>query len=221
MTPAVIAHRGCADMHPENTVAAVEAVAPHVDAVEVDVRRCGSGELVVCHDETVDRVTDGSGPVAEHTATELAALDVLGSGAGVPTVAEVVDAVPDQVAINLELKEQGIASEIGEVATAIDNHVVVSAFDADALRPLVGSDAPCELAYLFATDPDSALATAERLDCDYVHPRADLCTDTDLVDRATSRGLGVNVWTLPDCARLAEFAARGVDGVIVDRWDGD
>ena len=63
----LIAHRGFAAVHPENTVRAVRAAARVADAVEVDVRRCATGELVVIHDATVDRVTDGTGPVADHS----------------------------------------------------------------------------------------------------------------------------------------------------------
>jgi len=76
----LIAHRGFLSVNPENTVAAVEAAAAVADGIEIDVRRCGSGEPVVIHDETVDRVTDGRGAVDEHTVADLAALDVLEPG---------------------------------------------------------------------------------------------------------------------------------------------
>ena len=86
-----IAHRGFAKVNPENTVTAVRSAAEHTDVIEIDVRRCGSGELVVIHDETVERVTDGTGRVAELSADELTALDVLESGEGVPTLPSLLE----------------------------------------------------------------------------------------------------------------------------------
>jgi len=101
----VIGHRGCADVYPENTVRAVTRAANFLDAVEVDVRRCGSGELVVFHDETVDRLTDASGRLADVAWAELQELDVLGSGELIPRLETVLAAVPDGVELQVELKE--------------------------------------------------------------------------------------------------------------------
>lgn len=217
--PDIIAHRGCAGMHPENTVPAVRAVAPHVDVIEIDVRRCGSGELVVCHDAIVDRVTDGSGRVADHTRDELAALDVLDSGAGIPTLDAVLTVIPPGVGVNVELKEQGLAADARSHIERIENDVIVSAFDPEAIDPLATPDRAYELAYLFKRASMTALDTAAELGCEYVHPRVDLCERDGFLDAALQRGFGVNVWTLPDIARRDELAARGVAGLIVDRWD--
>ena len=107
----LIAHRGFAGVNPENTLTAVGEAATVADAVEVDIRRCATGELVVVHDETVDRVTDGEGPVADHSLAELRGLDVLGTGEGVPTLEAVLEAVPDGVGANVELKEPGTAAD--------------------------------------------------------------------------------------------------------------
>ena len=64
--PLVIAHRGARDVAPENTLAAfAAAAAAGADGIELDVTRCASGEIVVIHDDTLDRTTDGSGPVAD------------------------------------------------------------------------------------------------------------------------------------------------------------
>ena len=130
-----IAHRGFADAYPENTRTALrQAIGAGADGVEVDVRRCGSGEPVVIHDETVDRVTDRAGPVAALTRAELADCSVLGTGEGVPTLQAVCDLLPADVRLHLELKEAGVAADA--VALAADAHpnVLVSSFDVDALE---------------------------------------------------------------------------------------
>ena len=128
----LIAHRGFAGERPENTLSAVRRAVESADAVEVDARRCASGEVVVVHDETVDRVTDGTGPVDERTREELAVLSVLGSDEGVPTLGEVAAAIPDGVGLVLELKEAGIAEDALAAVAGVDD-LVVSSFVADAL----------------------------------------------------------------------------------------
>ena len=129
-----IAHRGFAETYPENTVAAVRAATEQADAVEVDVRRCGSGELVLTHDETVDRVTDATGRVEAFTSGELASLDVLGSGEGIPTLSAALGAVEPGVQLNVELKEPGLAAEALAAADDASVEVLVSSFSPSVLR---------------------------------------------------------------------------------------
>ncbi|MFT4882494.1 MAG: glycerophosphoryl diester phosphodiesterase, partial [Salinirussus sp.] len=217
-----IAHRGFAETHPENTLAAVRAAGgdgpggdtdtgPTADAVEVDIRRCGSGELVVIHDETVDRVTDGTGRVADHTLAQLHNLDVLGTGAGVPTLAEVFRAAT--VPLNVELKERGLAGDALERAAETGVDAWYSAFDPVAVEELRGHGG--EAALLVAEDPREGLDRARRLDCAAVHPHHSLC-DTGFVERARAAGLAVNAWTARSRGAAAAPAAAGVDGLVVD-----
>jgi glycerophosphoryl diester phosphodiesterase len=213
----LFAHRGFAGLHAENTVGAVAAAAQRADAVEVDVRRCGSGELVVVHDETVDRVTDGHGPVADHTAAELAALDVLGSGEGVPTLDDLLAAVPPAVAVNVELKEYGLATDALAAAAEVENEVLVSSFRPAALAACRRTDPDAALALLFHEAPGDKLALARELDCAAVHPRRALAEA--VVEPAHAAGMSVNVWTLTERAEAEAMADLGVDGVIADAPD--
>jgi glycerophosphoryl diester phosphodiesterase len=210
-----IAHRGFADTYPENTVTAVRsAAAAGADAVEVDVRRCGSGEVVVVHDATVDRVTDGSGPVADHSAAELRGLDVLGTGEGVPTLDAVLDALPGSVAANVELKERGLAADALAVAADHESDLLVSSFDPEALRE-AGEAGTDPRALLFDGDVDAAVGVARRLDCRALHPHWERCTDP-FVARAHAAGFEVNAWTVRSAGTAASLAAAGVDGHIAD-----
>jgi glycerophosphoryl diester phosphodiesterase len=77
----LIAHRGFADVYPENTIAAVQKAAPRTDMIEIDVRRCNSGEIVVFHDPTLDDRTDASGRVADTTIETIEQAEVSNSGA--------------------------------------------------------------------------------------------------------------------------------------------
>jgi glycerophosphoryl diester phosphodiesterase len=206
-----IAHRGFAGVNPENTVAAVEAaVAAGADGVEVDLRRCGSGELVVCHDESVDRTTGGTGPVADHTADELAALSVEGADAGVPTFAAVLDACPGSVTLHAELKERGLGRDVDRAVADAAPSVVVSSFDPDAVAEV--ESAPTALT---VWDVDGAVERAADLGCAFLHPHHGDC-DAALVERARGAGLGVNAWTVTEPAETGRLRAAGADGVITD-----
>lgn len=211
-----IAHRGFAETHPENTVTAVRAAADSADAVEIDVRRCASGELVAVNDQTVDRVTGASGRVTDYTAADLADMSVLGSGDGIPTLSAVIGTVPDGTELNLELKERGTAGDALAAADDAGVAVWVSSFTPAILREAreVGAE---RVAYLSSEDDGADVLTTALADgCTAVHPHWQLCVD-DFVERAHDAGLAVNAWTVPSRHDAEALADVGVDGVIVDR----
>lgn len=214
----LFAHRGFAARHPENTRRAVRAAARQADWVEVDVRRCRTGEPVVVHDATLDRVTDATGPVAERDRETLAGLSVLGSGDGVPTLAAVLeDLAPLAVGVNLELKEPvWTALDRVRASGVAGERVLVSSFDADTLRG-VGERSGLDTAYLADAARD-ALSVATDLGCAAVHPHHSL-VDPGFVDRAHDEGLAVNAWTVAERSTADRLRAAGVDGVIADHPD--
>jgi len=213
----LIAHRGFAAEAAENTVGAVRRAGELADAVEVDVRRCGSGELVVVHDPTVDRVTDAAGRVSDLSFAELRALDVLGSGECVPSLAAVLEAVPDGTRANIELKERGLAADALAAAEAAGTDLLVSAFDPVVLQEVAAVDPDVPTAYLCTRRDDAPVAIADRLDCDALHPSFPLCVVTRIVARAHDGGLDVNAWTVKRRAVARLLDVCGVDGVIADR----
>lgn len=218
--PRVIAHRGFADVFPENTVAAVRGAAERgATMVEIDCRQCASGEVVVHHDETVDRVTEECGPLREYSASALGSMDVLESGYGIPTLETVVEELPEGVGLNVELKEPGIADAVLGLVGSLEAEVIVSSFDTEILAEATASPYDRPLALLVERRPRSAVRRALAADCRYVHPRADLCLRSLLVRRAHREGLGVNAWTLRS-RRMARWLTRiGIDGLIADTPD--
>ncbi|RLM68611.1 glycerophosphodiester phosphodiesterase [Halorubrum sp. Atlit-26R] len=216
----LIGHRACADQYPENTIGAIERAAPHVDAVEIDVRRCASGELVVFHDAELDRLTGASGRVADTNWKDLRELTVLDSGEPIPRLKEVFDAVPDEVPVNVELKETGVADDALDVAQRADNEVLFSSFHPEALASLRDLEPGTDRALLvWDGDPESVVETATDLGCVAVHPPIDLATESTVVERAQEAGLTVNAWTASDREDAEKLLAAGVDGIISDRWD--
>ena len=217
---ALIGHRGCAGQHPENTVAAVERAAPHVDAVELDVRRCASGELVVFHDEAVDRLTGASGRVADADWESLRELTVLDSGEPIPRLAEALDAAPDGVPVNVELKEPETAADALAVARRADAEVLFSSFHPAALATLRDEAPETDRALLVADGgPERVVEAATDLGCAAVHPAIDVATEPGFVEAAHEAGLAVNAWTATDREDAERLLAAGVDGIIADRWD--
>lgn len=214
----LIAHRGFAGVYPENTLGAMEAATLHADAVEIDVRRCGSGELVAIHDERVDRVTDGTGRVSEHTLADLRSLDVLGSGEGVPTLEAVLGVIPPEIGANVELKEAGTVGDALSIASGADPTITISSFSPAILAEARDVDPRVPRALVVEDEPDEYLSRAHDLDCTFFHPGTDLC-DGNLVSRAHRAGMGVNTWTVKDHATARRLAELGVDGIIADRWD--
>lgn len=210
----IIGHRGCMDHYPQNTVAAVRGSAPHVDMVEVDVRRCRTGELVVFHDETLDRLTAVSGPVSERSFAELSSLTVGDSEETIPSLGDVLAALPGGTGINVELKHAGMYEEVAALLRQFDDEVIVSSFERDALTQF--RDVPT--AYLFAESFSANLDIAVELGCAFVHPHYGI-TEPERIERAHDRGLGVHAWTVRTSAQVRRLRSGGVDGVIVDSWE--
>jgi glycerophosphoryl diester phosphodiesterase len=215
----LIAHRGFAATAPENTIGAVRSAAEHADAVEVDVRRCGSGELVVVHDKTIDRVTDGAGAVAEITLSELADRTVLGSEESIPTLESMLEAIPPSVDITLELKECDIAADVLETLedAAIDNRVVATSFLPAALRTMRDRDPEQPIGLLVSRRLETPVTTAVELDCDGLGANWWRCLATGIVPRANAVGLDVRAWTIERRPMATLLARRGVDAVVADR----
>jgi glycerophosphoryl diester phosphodiesterase len=211
----VICHRGCPTHGPENTVEAVRQAAGHVDMVEIDVQRCGSGEIVVFHDTTLNRLTGERGAVATTPLETLRTLTVGDSEAGIPLFSSFLEAVPGDLGIDVELKHAGMTADLLEIASGADNELLFSSFVPQATAALAGSGYP--LGHLFYEGWDAELDAARSLGCESLHPSADL-VDADRVARAHEREFAVVPWDVTDHGTVECFREFGVDGVIVDDW---
>jgi glycerophosphoryl diester phosphodiesterase len=211
----VLGHRGCAAEFPENTLAAIRGCASRVDMVELDVRRCRSGELVVFHDERVDRLTDETGAIETFGYDELSALTVGDSDESIPTLADALAALPEDTGVNIELKEAKLHEQTLGLVSAVPHEGIISSFDPDALDPF--RDAPVPTALLCAESTREVLETAIELDCAYLHPQY-TAVDAESIECAHSYGLTVNAWTVPSETAVRRLQAGGIDGVIVDSW---
>ncbi len=111
----IIGHRGASGYEPENTLLSFKkAISLNADMIEMDIFKCKTGELVIIHDNTVDRTTNGKGYIRDLTFQELRILDA-GKGEKIPTLTEVLDLVNNKIKINLELKGEETAGPVCEL----------------------------------------------------------------------------------------------------------
>ncbi|ELY99819.1 glycerophosphoryl diester phosphodiesterase [Natrialba chahannaoensis JCM 10990] len=213
----LIAHRGFAATAPENTITAIQSAAEYADAVEFDVRRCGSGELVVIHDETIDRVTGGVATVAESSLADLKTHTVLESGERIPTLEEMLGAVPPGVEVNLEMKELGIAADVLNALDSVENRVVTTSFLAPELRTIRELDASQPMGLLVSRRLEMPVTTAVELDCDVIGANYWRCLTTQLVPRAKAVDLEIHAWSIERRLTAMLLGFRGVDCVSADR----
>lgn len=215
----LIGHRGCADQYPENTILAAERSAPHVEMIEFDVQRCGSGELVVFHDDELSRLTDATGSVSTTDWDRLRQLTILDSAERIPRFEEFLAAVPADTAVNIELKHPGMADEVVSAADACDNEVLVSSFRSAALREVRDRSDTIDLAFLIYENPTEGRSVAAEMDCVAVNPSVEVALETEIVDSAHEQGFEVNVWTVEDAETARTLVDGGADGLFVNRWD--
>ena len=224
--PLVIAHRGASADAPENTLSAFRrARSDGADGVELDVMRCGSGEVVVFHDDDLLRLGKRSGLTRQTPLAALREID-LGGGERIPTLDEALEAL-DPMLINIELKstsklrDDGLAASVAELLARHDTgaRALVSSFDPWLLARFARRAPAIATGLLFAHDQSLPLRrawSARVLRPTALHPES-LLVDAASVRRWRARGFAVNVWTVDDPAELRLFVALGVDGVITNR----
>lgn len=245
--PLVLAHRGGAALAPENTLVAFQnAVNLGADALELDVHTTADGAVVVIHDDTVDRTTDGKGAVHDLTLAELRQLDAgyhftpddgqtfpyRGQGVTIPTLEEVLTAFPD-MRVNIEIKQtdppmEAAVKEVIDRAGAQERVLVGSEHDDvldrfRALAPAIATSAATGEVRTFY------LAQLLRISAIY-RPVADAfqvpeysgsthVVTPSFIDAAHHHGAKVHVWTVNDAETMRRLLDMGVDGIITDRPD--
>ena len=224
------AHRGASQRAPENTLPAFEiAVELGADGVELDVQRTADGELVVIHDETVDRTTNGTGAVARLTSDEIRALDASAGlpgfgGTRVPTLRQVMELLRGTgLQVNVELKTSierypGIEREALALVDELGmrEQVVWSSFRHASVTELVGDVAAGQLALLMSDVLVRPWSYAAELGVGALHPGLHLLQEPGWVTHAHEAGLQVRTWTVDDPEHLQMAARAGVDAVITN-----
>ncbi|UCC24796.1 MAG: glycerophosphodiester phosphodiesterase [Gemmatimonadales bacterium] len=241
--PLLVAHRGGAGLAPENTMGAFRLAVEGYDAdmLELDCRLTRDGQVVVIHDETVDRTTDGSGRVRDMTLQDLQMLDAgyhftdpaghhsfRGRGARVPLLQELLEALPG-IRLNIECKCDRVAAPLVELIRAHGaEHRVLIAAEHEANRaaargypgPFGASRIQLRRFYILHRLPFGFLYT----------PRADAIQIPEwwegrriltprLLAEAQRRNIPVHIWTVDEDTDMRRLLAMGVDAIQTDRPD--
>lgn len=256
-TADLIAHRGFAGLYPENTVGAVEAASRgeddptadrvRADMIEIDIVLSADGDVMVFHDDELDRLTGATGETADQllreTSTEdLRSMNVLGTSETVPTLEEVMEAIPSEVGVNLEFKNPGsgdlrFAEPLGEsdlqtqkeiwmditegtfdIAADHDNEILVSSFYEGALAAAreVESDVP--VAFLFWGSIEDGLEITERYDAEALHPPRNMIQGTPFFGNEYYDGQEPETFADVDLVAEAHDAGREVNVWTLTTW---
>lgn len=232
-----IAHRGASGYAPENTIAAFDkAVQMKADYIEIDVQRSKDGKLVVIHDTTVDRTTEGTGYVKDLTFDQLRSLDA-GSWKGeqfvgekIPTFDEILDRYRGKIGILIELKspelypgiEESVAKELKERYLHLpqDEKIIIQSFNFESMKKMDALLPYVPIGVLTSSSTDTTEQALKEFSAyaDYFNPSYGIVTK-DLVNQVHSQGMKISSWTVRSQEAADFLLSMDVDGIITDYPD--
>lgn len=214
----ILGHRGARHEVPENTLLGVEtAIAAGASAVEIDVRLTADGRLAVIHDETVDRTTNGQGPVVEFSLKALQTLDA-GEGEQVPSLEQLLERVGERLErVFVELKAPGCEAEVVRVLAAAPNgaRCTVISFEHEWLGALHRLAPQVPLGCLVREQPDDPVAVVRAVGATMLSTHLSR-VDAALVATCHAAGIEVTAWNCNDPAEVARYRELGIDWLGTD-----
>jgi len=233
MKTAIFAHRGETTRYPENTLEAFSAaVEMGADGIELDVQLSKDGEIVVAHDSCLERVSDGTGHVNDHTLKELKSLDfsktLPGKVCRIPTLSEVFSLVrPSALSINVELKNtERLYPELPQKLLALakeyemEERVIYSSFNHYSLMHIKKLNPAAKIGLLYEFGMIDPWVYANYVKADAIHPHYYVIAALpETLKHCHDNGLMVNVWTVDDPDAIKFMLKCGVDTIITDKPD--
>jgi glycerophosphoryl diester phosphodiesterase len=217
----IIAHRGASAYEPENTIRSFDnAFQLGADFVELDVRLCRDGFLVVIHDEAVDRTTNGSGLVRDLTLSELKLLDA-GKGEKIPTLEEVLELFSElKHKFFIEVKEPGLEEKLLEniIGREAEERVVITSFYHTALRKIKEKRKDIKCGVIFACQPINPENLAKDAKASILLPKLQY-VNAEMVRRAHKNNLSIIPWPVNNEEDAKKMIQVGVDGIVTDKPD--
>lgn len=231
----IFAHRGASGYAPENTMAAFQlALDMHSDGIELDLHQTKDGHIVICHDEELQRTTNGTGFINEHTLEELRALDAgrwydeRFTGERLPTLDEFMSLVAGtKIIINFEIKNipyyyEGIEKKLLDAVAGrhMLDQVIISSFDHYALCKIAELNPEVKIGLLFSTRIVDPCRYAEQLPFSAYSMHPDFTfVDEQYIRRCHQSGYKVYPYTVNSPQWYKEMQAAGLDGVITNYPD--
>ncbi|MFC0781116.1 glycerophosphodiester phosphodiesterase [Flavobacterium sp. HJSW_4] len=220
-----IAHRGAKAYEPENTLQAFQkALDLHSDGIELDVHLSSDGHIIVIHDETIDRTTNGKGLVNTFSLSELK-LFLIDEKYQIPTLNEVFDLVDKKCLINIELKGLGTAPKVVRLIEEYIsekkwnyNNFIISSFDWNMLQETSSLNPNIPIGILTEENIDTALAFAENIKAKAINPDFQLLNEEN-VQQIQKKGFLVFPWTVNSEEDIQKVKSYKVNGIISDNPD--
>ncbi|MRI01827.1 glycerophosphodiester phosphodiesterase [Kriegella sp. EG-1] len=220
--PKVIGHRGAMGHVTENTLESIQkAIDLGVDMIEIDIFKIKSGELVVFHDDTVDRLTNAKGAVEDFTLEDLKQLKLDGN-LSIPTLQEVLDVIDNKVELNIELKGSNTTDLLEEM---LNNNIknknwildsfIISSFKWDELRAMRKLNDKIRIAVLVGAEISEATEVAVELNAEAINPHFKALTQEN-VNEVHKAGFKLYPFTINEPKDIALMKQFGVDGIITN-----
>ena len=221
-TPLVFGHRGARGHVAENTLPSIaKALDLGVDGIEIDIFQCASGELVVFHDQTLDKLTNTTGFIEQLDLDSIQKIEVLG-GYTIPTLQEVLDLINGQVILNIELKgtrtahqTHAILQDYFESGSWQPNQILISSFNWEELQLFYEKNKTIPIAVLTEDDPLDAIPTALALEAVAINPNHRTLNEAN-VKKIKAAGFQLYPWTVNTPEDIQKMYALGVDAIITD-----
>ena len=219
--PLVIGHRGAMGHETENTLPSIQkAMDLGVDMIEIDVFKLKSGEIVVFHDDTVDRLTNGPGSIEDYNIIELKKLIVNG-GHQIPMLQDVLKLIDNKVALNIELKGAGTADRVNFIMNYYINkknwspeNFIISSFNWDELKEMRKLNTDVAIAVLTEEDPIDAIPMAKELQAVAINPYFKKL-DSEVANQIHDAGFKIYTWTVNEPEDI-DTMKKAVDGIITN-----
>ena len=217
----ILGHRGASGYSPENTIEAFQkAILLGADGIELDVHLSADGEIIVIHDNSIDRTTVNKGLVNLMSLSDLQLIKI-DDKHSIPTLSEVFD-LDSNLLINVELKAQETAIPVGQL---IEKYVsqknrrysqfLVSSFDWEALKLLRNKFPQIPLGVLTSTNFSEAIGFARSIKAESIHPNFKLLSAGNL-DECRENGIKVFTYTVNDLIDIESVKKLNPDGIITD-----
>ncbi|ADV48301.1 glycerophosphodiester phosphodiesterase [Cellulophaga sp. E16_2] len=221
-SPLIIGHRGAMGHETENTIPSIyRALELGVDMIEIDVFKIASGEIVVFHDDTVERLTDGKGNIETYSWEQLQKLTVIGNHK-IPLLTEVITVIDRKVSLNIELKGAGTAKEVNRIIADFIQKgwtledFVISSFNWEELKLMRIENATIALAVLIENDdPREAIPLAKELKAIAINPDYEKL-DLEIANEIRAAGFKIYPWTVNKPEAIEEMKRIGVDGMFTN-----
>jgi glycerophosphoryl diester phosphodiesterase len=227
--PLNIGHRGAMGVAPENTLASFAiAIKQGAQAIELDVQMSNDGELLVCHDDSLNRTTDRHGYIRDLNARDIRTADAGAwfadsfAGEKIPFLEEVLQLIPTEIMVNIEVKETKDSRMMQRLVELLNDygrmqHSVISTFDHKWLVKCKRQFPDAQVGLLYAVDlmDHSAYAASLGIDVYSLHPRFDMISDID-IHNARKRGLAVFPYTVNEEVEMRRLVQQQVTGIITD-----